>query len=125
MINNKLSEISQLRELACSLQGVQNNERVQSTPNMDKIGTAYAKIDEMERNLDKLIDEYSDERNKIIGMIDGMENETYYEILFARYIEKKTFEVIATEMHYSFRNVTRLHGKALKAFDEKYGANYR
>jgi DNA-directed RNA polymerase specialized sigma subunit len=125
MINNKLSEISQLRELACSLQGVQNNERVQSTPNMDKIGTAYAKIDDMERNLDKLIDEYSDERNKIIGMIDGMENETYYEILFARYIEKKTFEVIATEMHYSFRNVTRLHGKALKAFDEKYGANYR
>jgi pyruvate-formate lyase len=125
LINNKLTEISQLRDLACSLQGVQNSERVQSTPNFDKIGTTYAKIDEMERNLDKLIDEYTDEKNKIIGMIDKMENETYYEILFARYIEKKTFEVIATEIHCSYRNATRLHGKALKAFDEKYSENYR
>jgi pyruvate-formate lyase len=125
LINNKLTEISQLRDLACSLQGVQSSERVQSTPNFDKIGTTYAKIDEMERNLDKLIDEYTDEKNKIIGMIDKMENEVYYEILFSKYVERKSFEKIAIDMNYSFRNVTRLHGKALQAFDEKYSSNYR
>ena len=49
MINNKLVEIAQLKELACSVSAIQTGERVQTTPNYDKIGTAYAKIDEMER----------------------------------------------------------------------------
>ena len=125
MINNKLAEISQLRELAMSVSAVKNEERVQTTPNFDKIGTAYCKIEEMEEKLDKLIDEYVDKKNLIISQIDGIENETYYEILFARYIEKKTFEKIADEMTYSFRNVTRLHGRALQEFEKKYGNLYK
>ena len=125
MINNKLSEISQLRELEMSVSAVKNEERVQTTPNFDKIGTAYCKIEEMEEKLDKLIDEYVDKKNLIISQIDGIENETYYEILFARYIEKKTFGKIADEMTYSFRNVTRLHGRALQEFEKKYGNLYK
>lgn len=125
MINNKLAEISQLRELAMSVSAVKNEERVQTTPNFDKIGTAYCKIEEMEEKLDKLIDEFVDKKNLIISQIDKIENETYYEILFARYIEKKTFEKIADEMTYSFRNVTRLHGRALQEFEKKYGNLYK
>ena len=124
MINNKLSEISQLRELAMSISAVKNEERVQTTPNFDKIGTAYCKIEEMEEKLDKLIDEFVDKKNLIISQIDKIENETYYEILFARYIEKKTFEKIADEMNYSFRNTTRLHGQALREFENKFGKTY-
>ena len=125
MINNKLSEISQLRELAMSVSAVKNEERVQNTPNFDKIGTAYCKIEEMEEKLDKLIDEYVDKKNLIISQIDGIENETYYEILFARYIEKKTFEKIADEMTYSWRQTIRIHGRALQEFEKKYGNTYK
>lgn len=124
MIKNKLSEIAQLRELSCSISAVQSEDRVQTTPNFDKIGTSYAKIDEMERNLDRIIDEYIDRKNEIIAQIDSMENEIYYNILFARYVEKKTFEKIASEINYSFRNTTRLHGKALLEFEKKYGDKY-
>lgn len=124
MINNKLSEIGQLRELSYGISAVTNEERVQTTPNFDKIGTAYCKIAEMEEKLDKLIDEYVDKKNLIISQIDKIENEIYYDILFARYIEKKTFEKIATDLNYSFRNTTRLHGKALKEFEKKYGHFY-
>lgn len=124
MIKNKLTELSQLKELSCGLSAIQNEERVQTTPNHDKLGTAYCKIEEMEENLDKLIDEYVDMKNIIIKQIDSIEDETYYDILFSRYIEKKTFEKIATDMHYSFRNTTRLHGKALQAFEKKYGELY-
>ena len=125
MIQNKLAEISQLRELAMSVSAVKNEERVQNTPNFDKIGTAYCKIEEMEEKLDKLIDEYVDKKNLIISQIDKIENETYYEILFARYIEKKTFEKIADEMTYSWRQVIRLHGRALQEFEKKYGNTYK
>ena len=125
MINNKLAEISQLRELTMSVSAVKNEERVQTTPNFDKIGTAYCKIEDMEEKLDKLIDEFVDKRNLIISQIDKIENETYYEILFARYIEKKTFEKIADEMTYSWRQVIRLHGRALQEFEKKYGNTYK
>ena len=121
MINNKLSEISQLRELSVSISAVGNDEKVQTSPNFDKIGTAIAKIDELESNLDKMIDEYLVKRERIIAQIDTMEEESVYQILFSRYIEKKTFEKIATEMKYSWRQIVRLHGKALQQCEKKYG----
>lgn len=125
IINNKLSELSQLKELLMGITATKNEERVQTTPNFDKIGTAYCKIEEMEEKLDELIDEYIDKKNLIISQIDGIENEDYYQVLFARYIEKKTFEKIADEMSYSFRNTTRIHGRALQEFEKKYGDTYK
>nr|DAH41211.1 MAG TPA: Protein of unknown function (DUF1492) [Caudoviricetes sp.] len=124
MINNKLTEIAQLKDMAASISAPQSGERVQTTPNFDKIGTKYAKIDEMERKIDGMVDELVDKKEKIIQQIDAMEDENTYNILFARYIEKKTFEVIATEMKYSWRQVVRLHGTALKQFEKKYGEEY-
>lgn len=124
MINNKLTEIAQLKDMAASISAPQSGDRVQTTPNFDKIGTKYAKIDEMERKIDGMVDELVDKKEKIIQQIDSMEDENTYNILFARYIEKKTFEVIATEMKYSWRQVVRLHGTALKQFEKKYGEGY-
>lgn len=124
MINNKLVELAQLKELACSISAVSNEERVMTTPNFDKIGTKQVKIDEIERNIDAMVDDYIIKRDKIISQIDSMEDENVYNVLFSKYIEKKTFEVIATEMNYSWRQTIRLHGIALKRFEEKYGATY-
>ena len=124
MINNKLSEISQLRELACSVSAIRNEEKVQTSPKADSIGTAISKIDEMERDIERTIDKYTKKKNLIISQIEGMDDELHYNVLFSRYIEKKTFEVIATEMSYSFRNIIRIHGRALKEFERKYGDTY-
>lgn len=124
MIKNKLTELSQLKEMTCGLSAVPNEERVQTTPNFDKIGTAYCKIEAMEENIDNLIDEYADKKTLIISQIDSMEDEILYDILFSRYIARKTFEKIADNLHYSFRQTTRLHGKALQEFEKKYGHLY-
>lgn len=124
MIKNKLTELSQLKEMTCGLSAIPNEEKVQTTPNFDKIGTAYCKIETMEENIDKLIDEYTDKKSEIISQIGSMEDEVLYDILFSRYIAKKTFEKIAENLHYSFRQTTRLHGKALQEFEKKYGELY-
>lgn len=124
MINNKLSELAELKELSKSISAVSNKERVQTSMERDKIGNTLSKIDEMEREIDKMIDYYSDKRTHIIGQIDSMEDENSYDILFSRYIEKKTFEKIADTKNYSFRQIIRLHGIALKQFEEKYGNEY-
>lgn len=36
MINNKIVELSQLKELACSISAVSGEDRVMVTPNFDK-----------------------------------------------------------------------------------------
>lgn len=124
MINNKLVEIQQMREMACSISAVCNEERVQSSGSHDKMVENIAKIDELERKLDKTIDRYVDTKNKIIEQIDNIDNEMSYIILFSRYIEKKTFEEISVETQYSWRQIIRLHGKALQEFETKYGKEY-
>ena len=125
MINNKLVEIQQLKEMSCSISAITNGEKVQTSLSPDKIGSSIAKIDEMERNIDSMIDEYVDKKNLIISQIDSIENETYYNILFAKYVEKKTFEKIADEMTYSWRQIVRLHGRALQEFERLYGDVYK
>lgn len=125
MIKNKMTELSQYKDLIYGLSGVVNEERVQKSPDFDKMTGKVAKVLKIESKIDELIDEYVDKKNLIISQIDSIENETYYEILFARYIEKKTFEKIADEMMYSWRQIIRLHGKALQEFEKIYGKTYK
>ena len=124
MINNKLIVIQQLRVMAANVSAVSNEEKVQSTPNFDKMGATFAKIEEMEEKLDSLIDDFIDRKNHIIAQIDGIDNELSYVILFSRYIERKSLEKIATELNYSYKSINRYHGAALKEFEEKYGKEY-
>lgn len=124
MIKNKITELSNLREMCYGLSAIPNEERVQSTPNFDKIGTVISKLDGLERSIDSLVDEFIDKRSKIISQIDSMEDESMYNVLFARYVEKKTFEKISDEMNYSFKQTTRIHGKALREFEKIFGEEY-
>lgn len=49
-----------------------------------------------------------------IGMVP---DPTEQEILSRRYLLNQSWEKIAVEMGYSYRNITRLHGYALKHFE--------
>lgn len=125
MIKNKMAELAQYKDLAYGLSAITNEEKVRTSLDFDKMSGKIAKIIEIENKIDNLIDEYVDKKNVIVSQIDSMENETYYEILFARYIEKKTFEKIADEMSYSWRQIIRLHGRALQEFEKNYGKIYK
>ena len=125
MIKNKITELSQYKDLVYGLSAIKTDEKVKSSPEFDKMTGKIAKILEMEEKIDSLIDEYVDKKNLIISQIDSIENEVYYEVLFARYIEKKTFERIADEMSYSWRQIIRLHGSALREFEKMYGKTYK
>ena len=72
----------------------------------------------------ELIDKYIDVKNKIIEQIEQINNEDYYTVLFLRYVRKFTFEKIANETGWCWRQVHRIHAKALQAFEDKYGSEY-
>lgn len=125
MIKNKMSELSQYKELMYGISAINYDERVQTSPDFDKMSGKIDKVLKMEGKIVKLIESYVDKKDLIISQIDTMENETYYRILFARYIENKTFEDIASEMKYSWRQIIRIHGRALQEFEKTYGNLYK
>ena len=123
-IQNKLSELLQYRELSVSLSAVSSDIKVRISPEVDRIGRSIARLEELEQQLDRMIDCFVDKKTHIIAQIDDIEDEMHYQVLFARYIECKTFEKIAEELNYSFRQIVRVHEKALAEFEGRYGQEY-
>lgn len=124
MIQNKLSEIYQLKTMACSVTVSNDSERVQTSSDKDRLGSTVAKIVDLEKETDSLVDSFSDKRKRIIEQIDGIDNVDYYHILSMRYVGKNTFEDIAKKTNWSIRKVFSIHGKALQEFERLYGAEY-
>ena len=123
-IQNKLSEIYQLKTMACSVSVSNDSERVQTSVRNDKLEKVVAKIVDMERETDSLVDTFIEKRNHIINQIDKIENTDYYHILSMRYVGNNTFEEIAKNTNWSIRKVFSLHGKALQEFERLYGNEY-
>lgn len=125
MIKNKMTELSQYKELMYGISAINYEERVQTSPDFDKMTGKIDKVLKMESKIVDLIEKYVEKKDLIISQIDSMENETYYRVLVARYIENKTFEDIASEMKYSWRQIIRIHGRALQEFEKTYGNLYK
>lgn len=123
-INNKLVEIEQVKKLICGISAINYDERVQTTPNFDKIGIALCKVEKMEEKLITLIDTYADTKKMIIGQIESLDNEIHRSILSMIYIEGKKITEIENSISYSYRNLQRHHNKAIKKFESMYGHLY-
>ena len=79
----------------------------------DKIQTTVEKIIEIEEKLDHEIDALVDLRNRIETAVEKLEDGRLRDVMRYRYIDGMKWEQIAVEMHYSYMQVCRLHGKAL------------
>ena len=124
MIQNKLSEIYQLKAMASSVSVSYDGDRVQSNSSKDRLGNTVVKIIDLERETDLLVDDFTQKRNHIIEQIDNMADIDYYHVLSLRYVSRNTFEEIASKTHWSLRKVFDLHKKALSEFEAMYGSEY-
>lgn len=125
MIQNKLAEIYQLKTMAYGVTASGGEkERVQSSPDQDKLGNAVSKIVDLESETDRLVDRFLAKRNHIINQIDSMENSDYYDILSLKYVFGHSFEEIADKTGWSIRQVFRIHGRALQEFERLFGYEY-
>ena len=89
------------------------SEMPRSGGGSDKIQTTVEKIIEIEEKLDHEIDALVDLRNRIEAAVEKLEDGRLRDVMRYRYIDGMKWEQIAVEMHYSYMQVCRLHGKAL------------
>ena len=82
----------------------------------DRIQGAVEQLVELQEQLAGQLAALAQMRKKIEEEINGVEEPRLREILRLRYINGYTWERVAEEMNYSFRQVTRMHGDALNRF---------
>ena len=120
--NRILGDINILREKAETLRenvlpkGISfDKEKVQSVAG-DKMANYAARLEEIEGKLEELTEEYYQAINDIERVIYLVDNEDAREVLAKRYIARKPWIKIETEMEYmSIATVYRAHKTGLRA----------
>ena len=78
---------------------------------------AICKLVDLNNEIDEKINLYVDLGREIRGNIDSVPDVILRTILLLKYIEGLTWEQIAVDLQYSWRNVHYLHSRALKEFN--------
>ena len=121
MIDHRIKERDSLRNFD-GVSGISyDGDPVQTSPDGSApFERTVEKLIALEEQLDRLIDEFVETRNRIIGEIHGLKNTNHVDLLFKRYVEYKTFEQISVEMHYDYYYTCQMHGQALRDFEMTY-----
>lgn len=129
---DKLStKVESLLTIAAGVQAIRyDKDKVQSSTsnkiedNMIRVGEATEELNRSIRELENSINQYKRIRRRITTQIElmgvGEGNILYSEVLYRRYVLYMSFEQIAVDMGYSYQHILRLHGLALKKFQEMY-----
>lgn len=78
------------------------------------------KLVKLDAEITAKIDELFDLKTIVTDQIDQLELSEHVVILREKYLNQRTFDYIARQLHTSERHVKRLHGDALQAFEDKF-----
>lgn len=115
IIENKLIEQRQWKELALSITANMGGERVQSSGSQSKMADAVAKCIDMEEEIAVAVDNLIAEKQKVVRTIEQLYSPTEYKILHMRYIQHISLTDIADKLRREYTWVTTTHGRALKS----------
>lgn len=110
------ADIRWLEESATRITPTLKEDVVSCSGSQDRVGDAATKIADLKEECTKAMAALAEERDKIARQLKQVRKPEYFEVLQKRHMEYKTFEAIATDMHFSTRWVMKLYGRALMAF---------
>lgn len=116
-IDSKLEQITQLHALATKATSVISDVPPSGTRNVHRLEDIIAKIDLLERSIDRDIDQLLDLKEEVMSVISKIENPEYRTVLEQRYLNCRKFEDIAAVMGYSLDYCFALHRKALQCVE--------
>jgi DNA-directed RNA polymerase specialized sigma subunit len=112
-IDRKLEEVDRWRAKLTRITQVHSTEPRGGGTIYGKTEGILAKIVDLENEIDADIDRLVTVRDGIKAIIEAVEDDREKLLLQYRYLDGRTFEEIAVQMHYSWRQIHRLHSRAL------------
>lgn len=100
---------TETRERVTSITATVSDIRVSNSQDVHK----FDKLVELENKIDNIIDRELEVKQEIIDLLESMQDKRYKTLLINRYVRFMTWERIAVQMNYGYRQTLRLHRSAL------------
>ncbi len=114
IIQNKLIEKQQWKQIALGITANMEGERVQSSGAKDKMANAVERCVDIEVEIDRAVDNLVDTKKEVLQTIERLDSPTEYKLLHLRYVQYVPLKDIADMWGVEYTNVTTTHGRALK-----------
>lgn len=119
-INNDIEELASLQTLATRTTSALGGNRVQASSGHQKMADCVIKITELKRDINLEIDIFVKYKDDVRRLIHEACDADCCRLLYLRYFQFETWDVIAEELKYSREWITRgLHKKAIKQLQIK------
>ena len=123
IINEKLRERDQLKGMRYKVTQTLKPVMVSGGGSNGGFTNASDRLIDLEREIDREVDRFVDLKREADVLLMQLENEQHYKVLHRYYVLFESFEKIAVDMGYTYRNVCYLHGRALQAFQKVLDAH--
>lgn len=117
-IKQRRQQAKELKQAAQSVSSPSMGERVQASQTGGALEKAVEKYIGLLETAELEAASFQEARNEIIRRIEKSDDFRFIQVLTYRYINHMKFEEIACKMNYSFRQVRRLHKRALENFEK-------
>ena len=111
-IQRNLERLYELRESMYCLGGLDCKDKVQTTPNPHKIGSIVAKIVDLEKETDVLVDSYADIAVNMNALIQNVCTDQEEKVLHELYFEHKSISEASEKLDMSPSTIKRTRRKA-------------
>ena len=105
--------IKDLEDQSTNVTQALDQERVQTSPQPDRIGLVVAKMSDLKAELEEREASAENIKQEVIRTLIQLEDPDYQKILRLRYIDCLGWGRVIEEMSYSDRAVYYIHGRAL------------
>ena len=113
LIENKKIELESLEAL-CEYSPLNNSEKVQSSSKTDSSANRIINYVELKNELKNKIDELCKIKQEVIDVIDKVDDPRIIDLLYKRYVNCKSWQLISDETGLSRQWLWKLNGIALK-----------
>lgn len=124
IIDGMIKERDQLRGMRYKITQVLNPVKVSGGGTNEGFTGASNRLLDLEKEINTEIDRFADLKREAGEMLKQLEDPKHYEVLHRHYILYESFERIAADMSYTYRNICYIHGRALQVFQrvlDKHG----
>jgi len=113
LIENKLAEIQQWKDIATNCTTNMSGERVESSHNPRSKEDAICKYMDLEAETQRDVDRLIKAKKDVISVIEQL-SATEYDILHKIYVQNFTLQDVASLYQRNYGWATTMHGRALK-----------